>query len=317
MNQLDPRCLDGLHQVTPRQRDGVLTIGNFDGVHLGHQRILATARSLADRDGLAVVAMTFEPLPEAVLQGNPPPLRLVPHEVRCRLLLRYGADYVLTLGADTGLLGMPPRQFAQELVLERLAPREMVEGHDFMYGRGRAGNINTLRAFGAEAGFEVHVVEPVSIELADGKRRISSTLIRQLVLKGDVAQARLCLGRPFALYGDVIPGQGHGRVLEFPTVNIDPREQIVPLDGVYAGRARVAERRFRAAVSIGHKLTLGPTPQRYVEAFLLDAAGDFYSQPLELELVARLRDQQRFDGIEALKRQIAADVEQVRSIVQM
>jgi riboflavin kinase/FMN adenylyltransferase len=314
---MDPRCLDGLSQVTPRQRDAVLTIGNFDAVHLGHQRILATARALAGREGLAVVALTFEPLPEQVLAPGLPSQRLAPHEVRCRLLLRHGADYVLTLCADTGLLGLDPRRFVQELIVARLAPREVVEGHDFRFGRGRSGTICTLAELGREAGFEVHVVEPVCVELDGGRRRVSSTLIRQLVLRGQVAQAAQCLGRPFALYGRVIPGQGRGRVLEFPTVNIDPRGQISPPDGVYAGLARLGERQFRAAVSIGHKLTLGPTADRCVEAFLLDAGGDFYDQALELSLLERLRDQHKFDGPDQLTQQIAADVEQVRRIVKL
>jgi riboflavin kinase/FMN adenylyltransferase len=314
---MDPRCIQGLAQVGPAHRDAVLTIGNFDAVHLGHQRILSAARGLADRDGLAVVAMTFDPLPEAVLAPHLPRERLAPHEVRCQLLLHHGVDYVITLAADPGLMAMEARSFVEELVVAKLAPRRVVEGHDFMFGRGREGNIRTLRQIGAEAGFEVHVVEPVSIDLADGKRRVSSTLIRQLVLKGDVAQAGRCLGRPFALYGQVIPGQGRGRVLEFPTVNISPSEQIAPADGVYAGLARLGERRFRAAVSIGRKPTLGLTDQRYFEAFLLDAAGDFYHQPLELALLERLRDQQRFSGLEELKQQIARDVARVRELVSL
>ena len=310
------RCIEGLANIAPAHRDAVLTIGNFDAVHLGHQRILAAARTLADQNGLAVVAMTFDPLPEAVLAPQHSPQRLVPHAVRCRLLLEHGADFVVTLAADPGLLQMEASRFAQELVIDRLAPRRIVEGHDFQFGRNREGNVSTLRGWAVEAGIEVHVVEPVSIELADGKRRVSSTLIRQLVHKGDVVQAGRCLGRAFTLYGPVIPGQGRGRVMEFPTVNINPA-QILPADGVYAGRAHLDGRVFRAAVSIGNKPTLGPTQEKYVESFLLDAAGDFYGMDLELELLQRLRDQQRFDGMDQLRTQIALDVARVRELVSL
>jgi len=153
------------------------------------------------------------------------------------------------------------------------------------------------------------------LDFPQGRRRVSSTLIRNFLRRGDVEQANRCLGGEFALCGRVVAGCGHGGQLTYPTVNIDPGQQIVPGDGVYAGRAVLGGREYLAAVSIGNKPTLGPTDERVVEAHLLDAQGDFYDQQITLRFVQRMRDQQRFDGPEALKAQIAKDTQRVRDIL--
>ena len=161
----------------------------------------------------------------------------------------------------------------------------------------------------------VQAVEPVT-EVIDGEaERISSTMIRRLVDEGRVEEAGRCLGRDFALFGRIEPGEGKGRLLDFPTANIDPGEQVCPADGVYAGVAEIGGRRFMAAVSIGNKPTLGPAPRRYVEAFLLDARDDYYDKEMALSFRRRLREQRRFSGMEELKARIAKDVENVRRIV--
>ncbi len=306
------RCIQGLGSLPAGARGGVLTIGNFDGVHLGHQRILRTARTIADQAGLAVVAMTFDPPPDLVIRPNDRPQRITPHWRRCELLIAAGADWVITVAPTPAMLALEPDEFVRQVVVERLAPRHIVEGHDFHFGRGRSGDVSTLRRWGERSGFSVDVVEPVMMDLADGASRISSSLIRRLVAVGNVADAARCLGREFALYAQVIPGQGHGRLLEFPTANIAPAEQVIPADGVYGGWAKIDGRRHIAAVSIGHKPTLGPVAERAVEAFLIDAEGDCYGMDMELGFVARLRDQQRFADIAALQAQIAKDVSNVR-----
>jgi riboflavin kinase/FMN adenylyltransferase len=311
---MDERCIHGLDSLPPAVRGGVLTVGNFDGVHLGHQRIVHTARGLADAHGVAVVAVTFDPPPDLVLRPGDRPERLSPHGERCRLLRDAGADWVVTLSSEPALLGMEAEQFIDDVIVRRFAPAHMVEGHDFFFGRGRRGTIETLEAQGHRAGFGVHVVEAVTLDFPEGSHRISSSLIRRFVAAGRVSDAARCLGRDFALFGTVISGQGHGRVLNFPTANIDPAEQVVPADGIYAGRAIVGGRRSAAAISIGHKPTLGPVPQRAVEAFLLDLRHDCYGQEMTLGFVARLRDQQKFSGIRELREQIAKDVERVRQV---
>ena len=310
---MDKRCIEGLASVPPAARGCVLTIGNFDGVHLGHRLILETARGLADAEDLMVVAMTFDPPPDLVLRPSDPPRRLSPHEQRTRLLLAGGADMVVTARTDTELLAMEPAEFIERIVVGHFQPRHVVEGRNFFFGRGRAGDIDVLVAAGATRGFAAHVVEPVTVELAEGPRTVSSTLIRGLVADGRVADAARALGRQFAVFGPVVRGAGHGRILDFPTVNFDPGRQVVPADGVYAGLAGIAGRRYPAAVSIGTRATLGAGP-RACEAHLIGAEGDFYGERLELRFVRRLRGQEKFDGPDRLRDQIAKDVERVREI---
>ena len=310
---MDSRYIDGLDCLPQSLRDCVLTIGNFDGVHLGHQRILRTARALADEQGTVVVALTFEPPPDLVLHPEDTPQRITPHDRKVALLLAGGADYVVAAKTDRTLLEMSAAAFIQQVIARRFAPRCLVEGRNFHFGRARAGTIETLTQAGPGCGFAVQTVEPVTVALPAGPARVSSTLIRELLLAGKIDHANCSLGYEFTLYERVIAGQGRGRLLDFTTVNVNPGQQVVPADGVYAGKAALAESRFPAAISIGTKPTLGPA-QRAVEAFLIDASGDFYERQLALSFVRRLRDQRRFDTVDQLKAQIAKDVERVREI---
>jgi len=311
---MDEGALQNLNDVSGALRGGVLTIGNFDGVHRGHQLILHVARELANARGLNLVAMTFDPPPDLVLRPGDAPKRLTPHEAKCRLLREHGADAVVTVRPEPGLLALSPDEFIRQALLDRFAPRHIVEGDDFRFGRNRAGDVRALRQAGGSAGFEVHVVEPVVQDLPEGAARVSSSLIRRLVGEGRIEEANRCLGRPFTLVGPVVAGQGRGRLLEFPTANLDPGEQVCPPDGVYAGRADVDGGRYPAAVSIGNKPTFGPAEETSVEAFLLDAEGDFYDEKMELAFLRRLRDQRRFASPGELREQIVRDVAQVRRI---
>lgn len=307
-------CIEGLDLVPDSLRACVLTIGNFDGVHLGHGRILETAGDLADAEAAPVVAMTFEPPPYAVLRPDRPPQRITTPTQRAELLRRAGAEHVVVAHADRTLLGMAPDEFIARIVVGRFAPRHLVEGPDFFFGRRRSGTIETLRAAGQAAGFVLHVVEPVIVELTGGRaEQVSSTLIRRLLLSGDVAGAARCLGRPFALAGAVVPGSGRGRKLDHPTTNLAAGDQVCPADGVYAGRAEVAGAEFAAAVSIGAKPTFAGEA-RTVEAHLLGASGDYYGREMVLHFLRRLRGQVRFDDAEALRDQMRKDVQRVREI---
>ena len=310
---MEERRIEGLASVPASARGCVLTIGNFDGVHLGHRLILGTARTLADAAGLQVVAMTFEPPPNLVLRPDDPPRRISPPRHRAGLLLEAGADLVVTARTDAKLLGMAPAEFIERIIVGHFAPRHIVEGRNFSFGRKRAGNVGVLRDAGAAHGFALHVADAVTIALAGDSQVVSSTLIRDLILSGRVADAARGLGREFAMYGTVARGAGHGRLLEFPTVNLATGEQVVPLDGVYAGLAEIAGGRYPAAISVGTKPTLGPGPL-VCEAHLIGAKGDFYDQALELRFVKRLRGQEKFDRTDALRSQIAKDVADVREI---
>ncbi len=312
---MDPRCIDGLDALDPAARNGVLTIGNFDGVHLGHQAILRRARELADAADAPVVAMTFEPPPDRILRPADAPLRVVPVEEKCRLLLEAGCDRVVLARADTGLLALAPEAFIEEVLAQRFAPRHVVEGPNFLFGRDRAGNVDTLRRAGEARGFGVHLAEPVRLVLDGAEETVSSTLIRRLVAGGRVAAAGQCLGRAFTLFGRIVRGTGRGRGLLHPTANLAGGEQVCPADGVYAGRARVGGAGCLAAISVGVNPTFSPAaPRRSVEAFLLNAEGDFYDEKMALGFLRRLRDQRRFESTEALRDQIAKDVARVREL---
>ncbi|HUS91215.1 MAG TPA: bifunctional riboflavin kinase/FMN adenylyltransferase [Phycisphaerae bacterium] len=314
---MDDRCINGLDSLPPSARGCVLTIGNFDGVHVGHRRIVATARRLADADGVAVVAMTFEPPPDLVLRPDDAPQRLTPPAVKGRLLREAGSDWVVTVQATPALLSLSPEEFVDRIILRCFAPRHVVEGGNFHFGRRRAGDVAMLARAGERAGFGVHVADPVRLAMADGEQVVSSTLTRGLVAAGRVEDAARCLAREFTLYGRVVPGAGLGRTLDHHTANLSPGEQICPGDGVYAGRAHVAGLSFAAAISVGSKPTFARAAAagRVVEAYLLDTEGDYYDRPMELSFVRRLRDQQRYDGPEALREQMVRDVAAVRRII--
>ena len=291
-----------------------MTLGNFDGVHLGHQSILASARALADAEEIPVVAMTFDPPPNLVLRPDDPPQRITLSGRKAALLCDCGADYVVTARTDMALLALSPEDFVREILVGHFAPKHVVEGNNFFYGRHRTGDARTLRDSGVECGFTVHLAESVVADFGDGPVQISSTLIRGMLLQGRIEPAARALGRRFEIRGTVVEGMGRGRGMNYPTANIDPGQQITPGDGVYAGTAIVDESEYPAAISIGDQPTFGDAG-RTVEAFLLDMDGCFYSKAMTLVFEARLRDQARFESPAALADQMRKDVERVREIV--
>lgn len=309
----NPRIVFGLEQVPRSLRGGVLSIGNFDGVHRGHQKIIATARRLADPEQLPVVAMTFDPPPDLVLRPADPPRRLGTTDQKARWLIEAGADGVVVAVATGDLLALPPEQFVTDVIADRFAPRHIVEGPNFYFGRRREGDVSLLDRLGGRLGFACHVVQPLTFDEAGTERRISSTRIRQLLAAGDVRAAAEALGRPYRLCGPVVHGDGVGRQLSFPTVNVDPGQQAVPADGVYAGLAETPAGRFVAAISVGTKPTFGRHP-RTVEAHLLDAQADLYHEQVDVLFVHYLRPQQTYASGEALRQQIERDVADVRRL---
>ncbi len=304
--------LHGLEQLPERPTGCVVTIGNFDGVHRGHQSILATARALADREGTRVVVMTFEPPPLKVLAPERAPERLMHLDQRCEGLVAAGADDVVVLHTTPALLHLTPEAFVADILVDHLGPRHVVEGPNFFFGHHRAGNVRTLAALGRKMGFEMHVVEPVTVDLADGTTtRVSSSLVRHLLTEGKVEDAAVCLGRPHTLRGRVVRGRGIGRQLHIETANLNCDDQLLPADGVYAAWADLDGRTTPAAVSVGARPTFG-LHQRAVEAHLLDHDAVLYGRRLALRLVRRLRDQRTFESPDALCRQIAEDIRRVR-----
>lgn len=308
------RLIDGLANIPDECRGCVVTIGNFDGVHVGHQAILRAARQVADAAAAPLAAMTFEPPAGAVLAPDHRLTCILPMDTRHRLLAEAGADAVIAVNTTPEFLAIPAADFIRDVLIARLAVRHVVEGRDFCFGHHRRGNVNTLRAMSAEGGFGVTVVPPVRLVVpGHGNLRISSSLIRQLILAGEVAEAGLCLGRDYTLEGRVVGGEQRGRALQFPTANIEPADVITPSDGIYAARATLDGNTFPAAVSIGSRPTFGRNA-RAIEANLIGAEGDYYGQWMVLAFIDRLRDTIRFPDAESLREQIAKDVERVREL---
>lgn len=298
-----------------------LTIGNFDGVHAGHAALVARARSLAGPRGTgAVVALVFDPHPLSRLRPEAAPPRLTTFEQRERLLRGAGADAVERLNPDGGVLSLTPEQFARSLV-DRFHPGAIVEGPDFHFGKGRSGTVETLAALGVSLGFTCDVVPPVDAVLTDHTVvRASSTMARWLIGHGRMSDAAAVLGRPYELEGEVVRGDRCGRQLGVPTANLQT-DQLLPADGVYAGEATLPDGRvLPAAITVGTRPTVNPGPRR-LEAHLPGAPRDAdaiaglpeYGWTLRVRVTRWLRDDLRFDSVEALRAQIARDVE--RSLV--
>lgn len=291
----------------------VLTIGNFDGVHRGHQAILASGRRRANEAETALVVMTFDPHPLAVLIPSHDPAVLTPLPEKLRWLEEAGVDVAVVVRSTPAFLGLTADEFIRDVIVSRFRPIAMVEGASFGYGRRRQGDIHTLRSAGTANGFEVEIIQPVRIALGGHQDAVvSSSLVRQLLLAGTVEQAAVCLGRPYALIGNVVHGEARGRTLGFPTANIATDNQLVPAEGVYAGQVVVDGRRYDAAVSVGRKDTFDGQKVT-VEAFLFDFEDDLYGRTVRLEFVDWIRGQQNFGSAEVLKRHIATDVADIRA----
>ena len=300
-----------LAHVSPPLRRVVLTLGNFDGVHLGHRAIVQRAVSEARATGGQVVVLTFHPHPVAVLAPERSPPLLQSLRDRLALLRDLGADVTVVQRFTPRFAALEPEAFVRGFLGAHLELLHIVVGYNVSFGRGRAGTVETLRALGPRLGFAVDAVGPVTV----GEEQVSSTALRRMVAAGDVRSAQAFLGRRFTLRGRVVRGEQRGRTLGFPTANLhQPRGLLLPADGVYAVRARLDGRAHPAVLNIGMRPTFG-TLQRTVEAHLLDFDQLLYGRWLVLELVDRLRGEQRFAGPEALRQAIAADVTRAREVL--
>ncbi len=289
----------------------MVTLGNYDGVHLGHRALLSAARARADRDGLIVTAVTFDPHPSVVLAPDRAPPLLTTIERRSDLLRGLGADEVTVLRFDRELASTSPEGFVDSVLVSRLATRSVVVGPDFRFGRGRAGDTAMLRELGGARGFDVVAVEPFTL---DGEV-VSSTRVRAALREGDVHLAARMLGRVHNVEGRIVRGDGRGRSIGVPTANLDCEPVLLPKDGVYAVAARVRgeSEPLRGVANLGVRPTFAAG--RSVEVHLFDLDRDLYDARLRVGFVERLRGEQKFDGIESLKAQIARDAERAREIL--
>jgi riboflavin kinase/FMN adenylyltransferase len=305
------RVIRHLAHVSPPLRRVVLTLGNFDGVHLGHRAIVQRAVSEARAVGGQVVVLTFHPHPVAVLAPERSPPLLQSLRDRLALLRDLGADVTVVQRFTPRFAALEPEAFVRDFLGTHLELLHVVVGYNVSFGSGRAGSVETLRALGPRLGFAVDAVGPVTV----GEEQVSSTALRRMIAAGDVRSAQALLGRRFTLRGRVVRGEQRGRILGFPTANLHRRRDLLlPADGVYAVCARLDGRTYPAVLNIGVRPTFG-TLQRTVEAHLLDFDQSLYGRWLVLELVDRLRGEQRFAGPEALRQAIAADVTRAREVL--
>lgn len=290
-----------------------LTIGTFDGVHLGHQSILKKLMAGARADGVPAVVLTFHPHPAAVLRNRKGPFYLSTPEERADLLAEAGADVVITHPFTPEVATQSAQEFIHRLHLH-LKMQHLCVGHDFALGHGREGNLPVLQQLGDVYGYQLDSLPPVELE---GKI-VSSSLIRNALSTGDLEMVNRLLGRPFQISGTVMHGDGRGRRIGIPTANLHVwEERIIPKSGVYACTARINGRTWKAVTNIGYRPTFESQPETpQVEAHLLDFEEDLYHQRIELAFFHRLRDEQRFSGIEQLVGQIQRDIEHARELLE-
>lgn len=304
----------------------VLTIGNFDGVHLGHQEIIHAAAEMASRNATKLVVMTFDPHPLAVIHPDRSPGILTPPALKHQLFSDLGVDCHVVLKATRETLSLSAEDFVRRFLVEAIRPLAVVEGEDFNFGAGRAGSVQTLLDMAPHHDFEVLVVPAKKIDIPDGQTvRVSSTMIRYMLGSGRVADAAMALGRPYRLIGQICPGRGRGKQLGFPTLNMKRPDQLLPAEGVYAGYVQLADDpedlcRVAGAVpavfSLGQARTFGDEHPLLIEAHALAENGDrLKGRSMAMDFVRRLRSQHKFASPEQLTRQIKRDCEKARNIL--
>ena len=298
-------------ESSSRQEPAILTIGNFDGVHRGHRRLLARAASI----GHPLVAMTFDPHPARVLAPDLAPKMLTTVERRIELLKQHGADEVRVLAFDADIASWSPEEFIDRVLVGELQAKAVVVGENFRFGQRAAGTVETLKAVGADRGFDA---EGIALDRPDGSSdAYCSSLVRDLIAAGQMPEAAAVLGRPHEVSGVVVRGDGRGKDLGFPTANVPVDDRFaVPPDGVYAGHIVVDGQRHDAAISVGTNPTFGGVGRR-VESYVIEPSPDLdlYNREIRIEFVQRIRPMETFDTVAALVAQMHEDVAEARGIL--
>ncbi len=303
----------GYSDLPDLSRGCVAAMGNFDGVHRGHRAVIETACAFAKSLDAPCAAAVFAPHPRQVFAPDAPPFLLMSDSQRVRALKAAGAEAVFHIPFSRDMAAMTPEVFVRDVLADGLGLKGVVTGADFCFGKDRAGDAEALKTLGERYGVAVKIADAVNLEDASGK--ISSTNVRNALREGDVKTAAALLDRPFAIEGEVSQGDQRGRLLGFPTANIALGEYLRPKFGVYAVRAHLPSGEVVAGVAnLGSRPTVNGTEAR-LEAHLFDFSGDLYGQVLEVELIDFIRPEQKFDGLDALKAQIAADSATARQML--
>jgi len=297
------KIIRGLPEKDKEYKNPILALGNFDGVHLGHQEILKRVVQRAKNiDGTSIV-ITFEPhLLQILCPEKCPPL-INSFREKAEILESLGIDILICILFDKKFSNLKPIEFVKKIVIDKIGARELFIGYDFAFGKGREGDTRLLTESGEEMGFKVTVVEPIKIE----NKTISSTLIRNLIKEGNVKEASLYLGRPYSIRGKVVKGEGRGRNLGFPTANIQPHKELIPKEGVYIGRVFLKKEGYKSLINVGTKPTFGEH-ELNVEAYIFDFDKNIYGEFLKISFLERIRDEIRFKTSELLIVQMQEDL---------
>ncbi len=303
------QLIRGLHNLRPEHRGCVATIGNFDGVHLGHQAVFRHLLQKAGERGLPATVITFEPQPQEYFSPERAPARLTRLREKLQALRDVGIQRVVLLEFNQRLAAMSAADFVQRLLLDGLAVDYLFVGDDFRFGHGREGDIGFLRQTGARHGFGVENMNTFAV----GDERVSSTRIRELLASGDLSRAAHYLGRPYRICGRVAHGDARGRTIGFPTANIDLHRRVSPLRGVYAVEVYgLGASPLPGVANIGNRPTVTGDPRYLLEVHLFDFDRTIYGEHVQVEFCRKLRDEQRFDSFEQLRQQIELDSQAAR-----
>ena len=303
------QVIRGLHNLRAEHRGCVATIGNFDGVHLGHQAVFGHLKAKADALGLPSTVITFEPQPLEYFAPERAPARLTRMREKLQAVKESGIDRVVLLEFGPKLASMPAARFVRELLIEGLGVRYLFVGDDFRFGKDRKGDIETLRAAGRDHGFGVENMNTFAV----GRERVSSTRIRDALARGDLESAAHNLGRSYSICGRIAHGDARGRTIGFPTANIDLHRKVSPLRGVYAVRVHGLEAGpVPAVANIGTRPTVKGDSRYLLEVHLFDFSRMIYGEHVQVEFRRKLRDEKRFDSFDDLRRQIERDAAAAR-----
>jgi riboflavin kinase/FMN adenylyltransferase len=299
----------GLHNLQSYNQRSVVTIGSFDGVHLGHQAILQQVTATAAMLGLPSVVMTFEPQPQEYFSGEKAPARLMRLREKIDALLEFGIDRVVCLQFNRVLRTLTSSEFIDQVLVDGLSIKHLIVGDDFRFGCDRSGDFKMLVEFGKSCDFDVQDTKTLEID----NERVSSTRVREFLQQADFGRASQLLGRPFSIKGRVVYGQQVGRKLGFPTANVQLNRYAAPLTGVYAVLVDIDGVRYQGAANVGVRPTVGDLVKPILEVHLLDFSGDLYGQRIEVEFMHKIRDETKFTTLDKLVETIRQDVKQIRA----
>ena len=315
----------GIDKIKKRHRDGILALGTFDGVHLGHQKVIKSLKRRANKLKKKSIVLTFDIHPLKTVNPTKCPPLLTPKEEKIKLIQDLGIDLLMLANFDKKFSSLSPEKFVKDILVDRLGVKEVFVGKDFIFGGGGMGNITFLKNRSKKYGFGVRIIPPEKV----GKSTISSTKIRELIKEGRVKKAALLLGRPYTLYGRVVHGESRGRELGYPTANIRPHYEVIPSDGIYLGKIRIKSKNWNGLLNIGVQPTfhkgLGLVSKgeqgvirgqkRVIEAHIFDFNQKIYGQEIKISFLEKMRDEITFKNSESLKNQIKKDIDKARKIL--